>query len=186
MSRKLSRKVRETRSSSPRSAHLPPWLSSRPAASRGHVARMFPAFRLSRMHGGVFYGETFGSRGSVEVPVGRNQRYRPEPGIPLEPVHFEDDSQLYGIVSPEPVLAGCQHRLGKEGRSQFHDAIALGQVAAEMPEHRAGLGGRKVAAVLPASDRGSDLNSGDAGDIERVSRLVRTSDLTQGLPASIT
>lgn len=67
------------------------------------------------MHGGVFYGETFGSRGSVEVPVGRNQRYRPETGIPLEPVDFEDDSQLYGIVSPEPVPAGYQHRLGKEG-----------------------------------------------------------------------
>src|SRR5271157_5575674 len=119
-----------------------------------HVARMFPAFRLSWMHGGVFYGETFGSRGSVEVPVGRNQRYRPETGTPLEPVDFEDDSQLYGIVSPEPVPAGCQHRLGKQGRGQFHDAIALGQVAAEMPEHRAGLGGRKVAAVLPAGDRG--------------------------------
>ena len=123
------------------------------------------------MHGGVFYGKTFGSRGGVEVPVGRNQRYRPETGILLEPVDFEDDSQLYGIVSPEPVLASRQHRLGKEGGGQFHDAIALGQLAAEMTEHRSGLGGGEMAAVLPAGDRGSDLDGGDAGDIERVSRL---------------
>jgi len=122
------------------------------------------------MHGGVFKGEAFGSRGRVEVTVGRNQRHRAKTGLPLEPVDFKDDSQLYGIVSPEPVLAGCQHRLGKEGRGQFHDAIALGQVAAEMSEHCAGLGGRKMAAMLPAGDRGSHLNGGDAGDIERMSR----------------
>ena len=45
------------------------------------------------MHGGVFYGETFSSRGNVEVLVGRDQCYRPETGIPLEPVDFEDDSR---------------------------------------------------------------------------------------------
>jgi len=38
-------------------------------------------------------------------------------------------------------------------------------VAAEMPEHRAGLGSGEIASVLPASDRRSDLNGGNAGDI---------------------
>ncbi len=123
------------------------------------------------MHGGVFYGETFGSRGSVEVPVGGNQRYRPETGIPLEPVDFEDDSRLYGIVSPEPVLAGCQHRLGKERAGQLNDPIVLGQMAAEVTENCSGLGSGEIAGVLPASDRGSDLNGGNAGDINPVASL---------------
>ena len=43
---------------------------------------------------------------------------------------FEGDSQLDGIVSPETVLAGRQHRFGEEGGGQFNDAVALGQMAA--------------------------------------------------------
>jgi hypothetical protein len=72
---------------------------------------MFSAARLSWMHGGVSHDETLGSR--IRIPVGRNQRDRQETGILLEPVGFEDDSQLYGIVSPEPVLEGCQRFLRK-------------------------------------------------------------------------
>ena len=37
-----------------------------------------------------------------------------------------------------------------------------------MPEDRPGLGGGQVALVLAAGDCRSDLNGGDAGDIERV------------------
>ena len=40
-----------------------------------------------------------------------------------------------------------------------------------MPDDRGGLGGRKVSTALPPGDRGKDLNGGDVGDIERMSRL---------------
>ena len=109
---------------------------------------------------------------------------RPETGIPLEPVDFEDDSQLCGIVSPEPVLAGYQHRLGKEG-GQFHDAIVLGHMAAEVTENCFGLGSGEIASVLPASDRGSDLNGGNAGDINPVADLGTDEGFNPGAAAFV-
>ncbi len=58
-----------------------------PAAIR--VGTMFPAFGLSRMRRGVFYGETFGNRGGVEVPVSGNQRHLTETRILMSSVDFE-------------------------------------------------------------------------------------------------
>jgi hypothetical protein len=108
---------------------------------------------------------------SIEVLVGGYQRHRPEAGVLMAPVEIEDGGQLYGIVGPEPMLARRRHRVIEQGWGQFDDVIALGEVPAEMPEHRSGLGARKVAAALPAGDRGRDLDSGDARDLERVGRL---------------
>ena len=40
-----------------------------------------------------------------------------------------------------------------------------------LAENRGGLGGGEIAWPLPAGDTGSDLNGGDAGDIERMPGL---------------
>jgi hypothetical protein len=69
------------------------------------------------------------------------------------------------------MLAGRQHRLGKEGGGQFNDAVIPRQLAAEVTEDGSSLGGGEIAGVLPPGDRGRDLNGGNAGDIERVTRL---------------
>src|SRR5207237_1593917 len=84
------------------------------------------------------------------------------------PADLEGGSQLHGIMGPEPALAGLQHGGGEEGRGQFDDAIAPGQMAAEVAEDGSGLGGGKVAFMLPAGDRGEDFDGGDAGDINPV------------------
>jgi hypothetical protein len=119
----------------------------------------------------VVHRYAFGGCGGVEVAVGGDQRYRSETALLLEPLDFEEDSQLHGIVSPEAMLASRQHRLGKEGGGQFNDAVVPGQLAAELTENGSGLGDGEIAGVLPPGDRGRDLNGGDAGDIKRVTRL---------------
>jgi hypothetical protein len=136
-----------------------------------HVQTMLPAVRLSRMRVGIFYGEAFGYRCGIEIPVGRNQRHRPEAGLLVALVQIECGGQLYSVVRPVPMLACRAHRVIEQGGSQIDDEIAVSEMPSEMPKYRAGLGGGKVAAVLSAGDRGSDLNGGDAGDIERVSRF---------------
>jgi hypothetical protein len=55
--------------------------------------------------------------------------------------------------------------LNKAG-GQLDNPIALEKMPLEMPENRSALGGRKVAIVLSAGDRGSDLDGGDASDVK--------------------
>ena len=62
----------------------------------------------------VFDGQPRGRGSGVEVSVGRNQRHRSGAYVLIEPVHFEGRGQLHGIVGPEPVFTGRQHRLVKE------------------------------------------------------------------------
>ena len=110
----------------------------------------------------------------------------PKPCILIEPVEIEGRGQLHGVVGPEAVLAGHQHRLGEEGRGQLQDIVALGQVTAEMPDDGPGLGGGEVAASLPAGDGGEDLDGRDAGDVELWPALGRVRDRTQAVPVSLT
>src|SRR5262249_60764971 len=108
----------------------------------------------------------FGGGGCVKVLVGRDQRHWPEPGILALLAGFERSGQLDGIVGPEAVLAGPQHGIGEEGRGQLDDAVTLGQVPTEMAEDRPGLGGRQVAAVLPAGGGGRGPGGGGGGGVE--------------------
>ena len=71
----------------------------------------------------IFDHEPFGGGGVVEGLIRRNQRYRPEPGCLLEPVDIKNDRQLDGVISPEPTLAGCEHRLVEKDRGELDNAI---------------------------------------------------------------
>jgi hypothetical protein len=115
--------------------------------------------------------QALGRGGCVELLVSGNQGHRSEAGILLQLIDLESDGQLHSIVSPKPTFASDLHCLGKKGRRQFHDAIALGQMAAEMPEHGPGLSSRELAAVLPTSNRGCDLDRRNARDIEGMTGL---------------
>ena len=106
----------------------------------------------------------------------------------MEPVDFEGDGELHGIVSSEPMPAGRQHRLAEESGGQFNDSITLDQMATEVTEDGPALGRGEVAGMLSAGDRGSDFDGGDAGDIEAVAAAFGTAQgiSPKVLPVSFT
>jgi len=91
-----------------------------PVAS-GSRTRSWSGKRGSGMEISVFDGQPFGRGGGVEVLVGRNQRHRSATRVLIAPVYLEGRRQLHGIVGPEPVLAGRQHRYGEKGGGQLQD-----------------------------------------------------------------
>src|SRR4051794_8356920 len=80
-----------------------------------HVEKKFPAFGLSRMRGGIFYGEVFGDRFGILIPVGRNQHHRPEGCLQVALVQIECGCQLYSVVGSEPMRAA---RIARSNRAE--------------------------------------------------------------------
>jgi hypothetical protein len=98
--------------------------------------------------------QPFGGSGVVEGPVGGDEGHRSQASLSLETVNVEGNRQLHGVVGPEPVPAGGQHGIGEQGGSELDDAVALGQMAAEMAEDCGGLGGGAIARPPAARDAG--------------------------------
>ena len=154
--------------------------STCPIATSGSDSRdrrtvgMRAATRLSavkrlrlRMRARIVHGQPFGGGGVVRGP---GRRRSASPGRDRRPgaaCKVEGSAELHSVggSARRRRLAGLGQRIcasAEDRGGQVDDAVTLVEVAAEVAEHRSGLGGGKIAAVLPPGDGGEDFDGGDA------------------------
>ncbi len=103
---------------------------------------------------GLFDRDTFGSRGGVELHVGRYQRQRRIGGV-----DFQYRRELHGVIATLGVTSRQRRGLSNQSGRYLDDAVLAGEIEWEIRQGGCGIVRRDRAAPFPSRDGGDSLSA---------------------------